>query len=192
MPASRPWYFPLAKSLLYFSPPYPSTSLALIAWPASSLPAPRLPSGDPSAALATAFYSPRARRAQAERLTQPRIPRRTTHAARRPSARAKDASAPTSAAAPATLPPQLLKSFAQFPFVKVSQSKFLLAFCLPSPPDMKSARVSPRVTRVKASNIKGTTQELSPLPSLPCSSAGAVSLESAAASVVKAPTALET
>lgn len=160
MPASRPCYFPLAKSLLYFSPPYPSTSPALIAWPASSLPAPRLPSGDPSVALATAFYSPRVGRAQAERLTQPRIPRGTTHAARRPPARAKDASAPTSA----RLPPQLLKSFAQFPFVKVSQSKFLLAFCLPSPPDMKSARVSPRVTRVKASNIKGTTQERSPPP----------------------------
>lgn len=74
MPASRPCYFPLAKSPLYFSPPYPSTSLALIAWPASSLPAPRLPSGDPSAALATAFYSPRVGRAQAERLTQPRSP----------------------------------------------------------------------------------------------------------------------
>lgn len=46
------------------------------------------------------------------------------------SARAKDASAPISAAASASLPPTSEK-FCSIPAVKVSQSKSLLALCLP-------------------------------------------------------------
>lgn len=117
VPASCPWYFPLAKPLLCSSPPHPSTPLHSWCGQASSSPAPRFPLARPCRPQHSprrSFLFPEAGKCSGrERLTQPRITRRTTHAARRP--REPRMLQHLFQLPPQRVSPQLLKSSAQFP-----------------------------------------------------------------------------
>ena len=134
----------------------------------SHLPCSHRPARAP-AACATSPTAPRSPRLGElrQRLTQPRTARRTTLAARRlhepgmlrpPPLLPEGAGCPLPGEAPRSLGKLSLRS------LRKGLAKQIPGALPPSPPEMKSTRVSPRVTRVKASDIKGTAPELlSPL-----------------------------